>query len=786
MSKANEYTFLCNISDPKNSFVIKAINDEHDMLSERKENLIKTKVDINRELTKALGDLDILRKGNQQALDFLFSFDNNMELQNYLNLFGLNKDYFSDVRDVVCEENKTRSLEKELSARIDKLTEEKEKYEKDIAYCNEMLKYNEKDLNIVKSYTEDLGLLIDGALNNNGTFNRDYVNSLLLPIQEMATKYELKFPNDYLDACSKAIFFPSDGFDSVYKEYMAGRISYDDGERENAFVNKYEEIPVDSVVEEPVEEPVFEGPVQEETTFEEEPVSEEPVQEEELVQEDIDEPSEEDVELAPSMGENIEDIESSDEVVEDSVITDEEIVDDYGDEEEASPISELEKVIAVESSEDEPVEEDTVIDDGEGQDIKIAEMAVPEFEDLINTGSEESLQKYDISSDNHELAALIDGTNEDVVKLNLETLKALNVSDDVINYVNNGYSYLSDAELVGKINFLRGKYIDDKVIAESLKNHYIDCPFADIKNNVAVLEENGITFTKEYLVVIKDDVKAFVDALADLEKFGIEPDKKEIDQYLSLLTKYSSNIIPDTTVLKDYGVSLLRKNGKYELGIYTKSAYELQLSIDQIVETGEEDLVNNIPEVLAINSDEVVRRINYLKDHGIAYKEGSVYLKEIYEPMSFLLKYGDDINNLETLSDSNKYVSNKLNDPYCSLLIEILDRYYEKNKSYLNISLDPEQQGIIEEMLRRFEEEYGAVIIGKNTYKVGEMFVSMNKFIRNLKYLVCSLLSEGEDVMTKYNELIKVSFLYNMRKQVGRDIIIPGTVEVKDNGGKTI
>ena len=398
------------------------------------------------------------------------------------------------------------------------------------------------------------------------------------------------------------------------------------------------------------------------------------------------------------------------------------------------------------------------------------------IEEVDNSVENYSLDETKCSK---ELLDLLKNADSSLIKKNREELEILNC-DKEYYYCKDGYSYLTDTELSSKLNFLRSKRIDDAAIAQAISCHYICDSFSEIEEKTRVIEQNG-EFNKSYLPLLKYNPAKFFEAIKNLNDYSIEPDEKEKAQYLVLLANGSDNIIGDTEVLKEYEVSLLRKNGKYELGLYTKSPLQLQKSLDDIIETGEEDLIASTPEVLREDSDYIVRMIKYLQDNNIDYKDDGIYADFISKPMLFKSQFPEaELDELEPVSSSNEKLASVLNNEYCSLLINILTRYYESENSYKQISLTEEERIDCDRLKAMFREQMGAELVGKSTYKINDNYVSRNKFERNLNFLVSGLKSKGQDVIAMGKEILLVCALFGSRKCSTKKIELPEVANSDD------
>ena len=786
-SESNFYTLLCNLGDKDKSIVLEALASEKKQLTESKELVLSNIDNVDKELSFYKKNFAVFEKENQHAIDFLFSFDNDYGLQEYFTLIGVDLNFLNDVRKIVTEEANTGAKFKIIKDKINDLHVTKDRFNREVDDLDSQLKENKKKTELSFSYASDLGALIEGSINENGTFNKDYVKGLLVPISEMASNYNYEFGSNFIDRASKAIFFPKDGLEEQFKRYVVSK-----GNIDSLFVESKNEEDIKIEFDDNTEE-VKEDKVSLDNDAKKEDSSIK-VEEEKII----------DAEPIITDDSSLADIEID---LPEDFSNDEK--DNIEAEEEAPEEHELEVEEQVEEKESDsemPVEENNIDENIETEDnssinkeatndiVDIMSDKEPDLAELLvapDTSSDVDAIinncKLDNSMVNEDLRELLRYSNEDLVIKNFDTLRAINLEDNSIYYVNDDYSYLTDEELVEKINYLRGKGIVDKVIITALKNHYLDTNFEKIKNNVKVLEDNGIPFDKEYLVVMSYDLNNYVKAINSLAEYGIEPDDVEKTQYLYLLTRFSNNIIPNTEILKNYGISLLRKNGKYALEIYSVAPDVLQQNIDQILETGEVDLVDTIPEVLALNADTIVERINYLKDSNQEYKNGNVYSDVVYKPMAFRLEFGDNVvKDLVDLNESNNKLSSQIGNDYCSVLIEILGKYYSDPSSYMNLELDQDEQKVVDSLNHKFIEEFGAKQVSKGLYKLERDYISKTKFDRNLNYLVSVLLKNGQEVEGNYSEILLVSAYYNKRIETGSNFDLPREITNEINGGASI
>ena len=676
-------------------------------------------------------------------------------------------------------EQRNSTIKERVETDIATLSDKLKKLEAADMALEERLKKDYSTLENINNATADAKILIDASVSGNGSFNRDFVEQTFIPFENLANSFDIIFPEKFVEDASKAIFFPQDGFAKVVDDYKHGKykeILYSNTPSEKIDMNNaveteiIKEVPINNVsVEEDVEV------TEEETTPEiTEAVVEKiaPEEIEEVNEEVVPEETEEEFEPVEEKNEDV-----TEEVEEE---TTEDIVEDTKEEEVEEPTEDIAEEIVEEpvSEEIEETKEEIETPVGNVADKIIEEMndEVANLEVAMDANNNEfGLNDAKISDG---LKTLLVSADKMLVENNIENLKALNVTDDTFYYVSGDYSYLTDKDLVNKLNYLRGKGVPEKAVLNAVELHYIDCSLEIIKEGVNALENSELGFDKKYMAIFKYGVDNFFRALEELRNSGIEPDDSEIASYLSILTKYADNVAPDTEILKDYGISLLRKNGKYELGLYMKKPGDLVQSIDDIIENGEEALINSTPEVLAMDTDTIVQRLNYVKKNKVDYKEGEVYADYIYKPGLFNREFNTpELETIGTRAECNVALEKSLNHDLCSIFIEVLDKFYEDERSYKAVELSEEERVVFEELKALLEKEFNAKLINKNTYEMNDVTISRNKFERNLSCLVSALLSNGEDLLSEAREVLIVAALYNSRRAEGMIMNIPHEVE---------
>ncbi len=796
-SKENIYCLLCNLADLDNkSIIFSAINERKASLENEKEQVDNELMDVSNKLEIAKEQKEALVKGPYEFEGFVKSFDGNKILRDYLGVLGYGG-FLDECQKAHNEELKSKDNNKKVDKDVAEYSGKLDRLEEHSLSLDQEIDKASTTYDNIKNATEDVKYLIDASINGNGSFNKDYVIGLLTPFKELAEKFDIVFPNNFVEEASKAIFFPEDGFSSVVKECMGGKY------KEILFTTDMsDKIEVPNVEPEEVIKEVSISGVDEESND---------INLDDIFGVDTDEDevknvtdSEENLDIEEGPKESEEDEEDDDNVGE--VIVPNEV-----DEEEVSNVEEvedeLEEAAAIESrevttinDEEEPDEElekteeekiESVVDFEEEPEIEevpeeVEEMAekiidgldnMPVAEEEPEEDEEKSTLNIDMSKASTELKKLVADVDEKLVNSNIENLKALNVSEESLYYVNGNYSYLTDVNLVNKLNYLRGKGISEKSLVDAINLHFIDCSLESIKEGVNSLENSDLGFDKQFLPVFRYGIDSFFKAMEILRNNGIEPDASEIKDYLVIITKCVDNIEADISILKDYGISLLRKNGKYELGLFVKGPMELLQSIDDIIENGEEDLLSTTPEVLTMNVDTIVERLNYVKTNNIDYKEGEVYVDYIFKPGLFDKEFDNPSSDVIVSSDEcNSALNKSLSNDLCSIFIDALDRCYKEDHCYKMVDLGTEEKGVYETLKNSLEKEFEAKIINKNTYQMKDTYISRNKFERNLSCLVSLLLKNGEDLISESKEILTVAALYNSRRAEGM-ITIPQHTE---------
>jgi hypothetical protein len=97
-------------------------------------------------------------------------------------------------------------------------------------------------------------------------------------------------------------------------------------------------------------------------------------------------------------------------------------------------------------------------------------------------------------------------------------------------------------------------------------------------------------------------------------------------------------------------------------------------------------------------------------------------------------------------------------------LITILQSEYNNIENIIGLEVLPEIKDEFNRFKHLIEDKYQAVVIGKYTYKLGHVFVSKNKFERNLAILLNNLSSDKTLIDKLEKEIIFSAALFNLRQ----------------------
>lgn len=567
-------------------------------------------------------------------------------------------------------------------------------------------------------------------------------------VKKILSSFET-FSEEELTKLTKLIMFPDEGlyqFDQTYEERLAKGLI--------GLTEEPEEIEEESTIEENEE--------YEESSFEPEdiiPISEETAYDIEEVQNTYDEEPVT-IEL------------SSDETSEE---TDEEVNEEIDDEE--TSIIPIIPIVEEEEEEPEPI---IVIESNSEEEPEIEENT-PEEENIVSeendfenflTDNNIDVNKFTEMNDidKEEIYSKLESVDRNVIATNYETLRSINAEEETYKYTD-GYMYLVDEELVSKINLLRIKNISEYKIKELLnkKDNGLKESYETLSSRIKSIENLYRNIDESNIDLINCDVVRYEENLQILSDSGYELDEKEIRNHDYLFFE-SKNFYEDVSVLKDYLISIVKTNGKYALSVFWKNGTELMEDIDCLIENDLENMITNYPETLGLNASEILKRVRYCELKGEPIYEGnshSEFCKYIISYPEFYSRYGLNPELPELIDKTKVNISLPSiigNEEYSKMIIDILNKAYE-SKSVIQETLEESLESKFTKLRTTFEDKFGAKVVGKYTYKLNNIFISKNKFERNLTIILNALFKNEQPTEYIENEIILASALYNLQQE---------------------
>lgn len=572
-------------------------------------------------------------------------------------------------------------------------------------------------------------------------------------VKKILSSFET-FSEEELTKLTKLIMFPDEGlyqFDQTYEERLAKGLI--------------------GLTEEPEE-------IEEESTIEE---NEEYI-ENSFEPEDITTTSEEKTYYEPEEVENTYEEEPT--VIEiSSDNTTEEPNEENVDEEKTSIIP----IIPIVEESDEEEQEPIIVIESSSEEQSEIEENIPEEENVIPEENQEKNQNdfekfliennIDINKftemndiDKEEIYSKLENVDRNIIATNYETLRSINSEEEAYKYTD-GYIYLADEELVSKINLLRIKGISEYKIKELLskQNNGLTESYETLSSRIKSIENLQRNLDESNIDLINCDVARYEENLQVLSDNGYELDEKEIRNHNYLFFE-SKNFYDVVSVLKDYLISIVKTNGKYALSVFWKNGIELMEDIDCLIENDLENMITNHPETLGLNANEIIKRVKYCELKGEPIYEGngrSEFCKYITSYPEFYSRYGlnAELPELTDKSHTNSLLPSIIgNEEYSKMIIDILNSTYE-SKSAIQTSLEENLEGKFTKLRTAFEDKFGAKVVGKYTYKLNDIYISKNKFERNLTIILNTLFKNDQPTEYIENEIILAAALYNSQQE---------------------
>ena len=433
---------------------------------------------------------------------------------------------------------------------------------------------------------------------------------------------------------------------------------------------------------------------------------------------------------------------------------------------------------------------------------KVEEPVVPVIELNFNTPKNEKQKteesyltklNLDVDKFNEQTLEIINNASEGIVISNAELLiKELEInSNENVLYKNiNNYMYLTDEELKNKVNILRSKGINDKIIKEEIISENFICTKDELSNRLSLLEKNGES-VKDNIGLLKNKLELFYANVERLNQAGIPVDDKEKINYRYILS--NKEVDEDLEVLKNYLIMLRKTNGKLALNVFNKQSKELTMEIDDLLEADLEELINSNPEILSQNVYSVIKRVKYCSENNIDIKSNSdTYMKYIYDAQVFgELVQNKEVNLEEIKLPSKEEVNSLILEQITNKeLVEELNDCYSKEELSSKVLFDNAE---IEAKYKNIYNSLTEVLDGLNinrterVLEIDNVKVSINKFERNLYEIVKLLHEENKDIEENKKEAILVAALYNLSapKEKVEKIITTCLAEDEEVGGIT-
>lgn len=556
------------------------------------------------------------------------------------------------------------------------------------------------------------------------------------------------FSEEDLSKLTKLIMFPDEGlyqFDQTYEDRL-----------KNGLVGLTNNAPE----EEPMElEPETEAPVKEEN---EAPTQPEPVIQPKGTQPDQSEMAEETQEF---YGNN---------ELEDPVDTEKTIIIDLS----ALNASQESKEAQTEPVEEEVIEltseNKTSIEDAEEnqpQEIEIAEESNTNIEEhLTSIGLDLERFSIDNTEDIQTIYQLLSSVEPRVIEENYEIMRSISLAEESYK-LRKGHMYLADTELNRKLTLLRAKGISESRIQELIKytNSGLREPFAVLEERVASIESLHQKIDDENTNLLQCDIVQYEKNLELLSANGYELDEKEIRNH-NLLLFESLNISSSVEVLKEYLISIVKNNGKYALSVFWKTPVELLTDIDNLIEADLENIIATNPETLGVSASEILKRVKYCEEKGEPIYVGNgktEFCKHITSYQEFYNNYGPTRNlpSLIEMEEVNAMLPRIIgNEDYSEILINTLEAEYANIRSLIGIEINPDMKDEFDRLHHIMEEQFNAKVIGKYTYRLGDICISKNKFERNLILILNALAQSKQSINGVEREIILASALFNLRQ----------------------
>ena len=391
----------------------------------------------------------------------------------------------------------------------------------------------------------------------------------------------------------------------------------------------------------------------------------------------------------------------------------------------------------------------------------------------------------------------LDSVDRRIITENYETLRSIGIYDGALYRYRQAHMYLVDKELNKKLTLLRAKGVSESRITELVRdeNSGLRESYETLENRVIALEGLEHKVDDKNVRVLGKDVELFDKNVDTLLQHGFDLDEKEMKNHSHILFN-EIDIETKSNILKNYLISIVKKNGKYALNVFWKDPKKLISDIDCLIENDLENLIATNPGILGTEISQVIGRIKYCEEHGIPIYEGNGntqfcdYITH-YIDFSKKIKKGLVFPELVDSKETNYKLSGIIgNEDFTEILVNSLDAYYIESKDGLEPQVDEETKARIEELKIYFEEKLNAQTTGKHTYKINGVCISKNKLERNLSILLSTMKLGNASTEGVEKEILLTAALYNLRQdeEILRSVVgsCLGFNEENTLGGKAL
>ena len=318
------------------------------------------------------------------------------------------------------------------------------------------------------------------------------------------------------------------------------------------------------------------------------------------------------------------------------------------------------------------------------------------------------------------------GIDRELIKMNATYLKELGFVKEELS---KNESILSDKDLIAKIDALTsaGKEIDNLKSDIILITKY---DLSELKKIVKQCDDRDIKLADVPFRMF-DKIDNLIANNALLVSKGILLDDLQFKKNITTLMIDKDIFKNNMGIISKYHLSLDKKNNKYAIQCLAQDSNHLIKGIDSIIELGEEKLLFERPELLAMDLFDIANKIAYCKVNGCPLvDENNNYYEFIFMDEDFE-KIFQNVTDKDYMIINNNAVRNnemvKGLDGYKSLKDNDLNSAYLKD----NI-VDSDMYFKLMDVIKQL----GNIEKNDNHYVIDDVVVSSERFERNALYLL--------------------------------------------------